>query len=201
MRSPCCPTLSSFSEGLQDYALICAAAQGHLPPFSVYFHLRFDRKMPHVNPLEYRSLSTFVLRNKWEGIGKSSKWVRVNVQCQDWGEGRDKARGGWSGGMGERALNSEAIIKWNMEHALEGTSRISTLHFDGMWDSVEATFINEFIYVWVDGIRPDFATRLARFSLILANCWQGANKGDSGSKLLSVLQAVETNRVMINLFT
>lgn len=62
-------------------------------------------------------------------------------------------------------------------------------------------FINEFVYVWVDDIRPDSATRLAGLSLILANCWQGANKGDSRSHLLSVLQAVETNHVMIDLFT
>ena len=61
--------------------------------------------------------------------------------------------------------------------------------------------LDEFIYVWVDSIHPDSATRLVGLSLILANCWQGANKGDSGSHLLSVLQAVETNHVMIDLFT
>lgn len=42
-------------------------------------------------------------------------------------------------------------------------------------------------------------TRLA--GLILANCWHRADKGESGSDLLGVLQAVEPNPVMIDLFT
>lgn len=37
------------------------------------------------------------------------------------GEGNIE-KGGEMGGKRETALNSEAIIKWNMERALEGTS-------------------------------------------------------------------------------
>lgn len=59
-------------------------------------------------------------------------------------------------------------------------------------------FINEFIYVCLDGICPGSETRLAKLFLIAANCWQGgANKGDRGSRLLSVRQAVEANRVIM----
>lgn len=37
-------------------------------------------------------------------------------------------------------------------------------------------FINEFIYVCLDGICPGSETRLAKLFLIAANCWQGGGK-------------------------
>lgn len=51
---------------------------------------------------------------------KLRKWVRVKMQCREWG--RERQSNGEELGKRERALNSEAIIKWNMERALEGTS-------------------------------------------------------------------------------
>lgn len=59
-------------------------------------------------------------------------------------------------------------------------------HFAFWWNVRQngSHFINQFIYVWVNGIHPDSATRLARLTLVLANCWHRVDKGDWGSDLL-----------------
>lgn len=64
----------------------------------------------------------------------------------------------------EGAFNSEAIIKWNMECALSGTFK-SAFFIVMECEMALSPVINEFIYVWVEGIHPHTATRLAGLSL------------------------------------
>lgn len=100
----------------------------------------------------------------------------------------------------ERAINFAVIIKFNMEHALEATSKLSLcilIHYKTAQRPLYSGMylcVGEWHLPWL----CDSLSWTLAYACKLLSAWI---KGDSRSNLLNVLHVVDTNLLMITLCT